>query len=309
MSKTALTKNLVLGSAAALIALAFGYFFRAFIDSPTFARFLIAAIVGIVFLAVFLIQSLLASNFWVSAAAVAVEVLALALFFFANFSLVLAVGVLSSAVILILAYYYGHSDMKSNVDINFLKTAKAVMAWSGMALAIFASFAYVSVLDLGDPVAAKKTLEAVIKPAEPIVAAYVPGFTTRSTIGQIAAKLLPPDLTLASDAVKSQFITELSARLSQTFGGFLGVKAMASDSVLDLIHRATISRLLNLSPFLQNLLLIATAILLFFFVKFVLFFADWLAVGLAYLFFQLLLKFGFFRFELQNVPKKIILLE
>ena len=309
MSKTVLVKNLTLGLAATLTAGVFGYLFANFIATGTLTSLISALVAGVFFLAAFLIQVLLSKNRGLTAVFVVASVLAMSAFFLGHFSLVLIAAVGIALVMFFLAYHNGQSELENNLDLRFIRASRVVMGLATMALAIFASFAYFASFDLKDPVAAKKNLEVLVRPVEPIISGYIPGFTARSSLIQIASRLIPEELRLASQETQNAFVQEFSTGLSQTLSNTFGVRVSPGDSVIDILYNGTIGRILSLSALAQSLVLIGVALAFFFLIKFALFFVDWLAVLLAWAVFKILLAARFFRFDLQNVPKKVIMLE
>lgn len=309
MSNNILLKVSALAIATAVSGAALGYFLKNFIAAPSVGSLVAALVVSVVFLAVFLLQTLLSPHFWVSAGSVLAGSLGAVIFFLSANPPLLAVGFLAMLGFLLAAYRSGKSELNNNLQIHFSKTSRIVMGFATMGLAIFASLVYVGSFDLKNPTAAKQNLEVLIRPAEPLVARYVPDFSSQNTLRQIAAKVLPAEFKLAPEAEKQQAITEVSSRLAQTVSNFAGVPVSASDRVIDIVYKATIGRILSLPPLAKTLLLIGFALVFFFFFKFLLFFVDWGAVLAGYGMFKALEAAGFFKIELQNVPKRVIVLK
>lgn len=260
-------------------------------------------------LSTFLLQTILAGDKRLSPLSIVLESLGMSAFFFGGFSVILAIGMLLGLSLFLMAYYAGASEIKNDLEIHFSKISRAVMRLATMGVALFASFAYVGSFNLKSPVDAKQKLEVLVKPVEPIVARYVPNFSSKSNLKEIAAQILPADLKLASETQKNEAIAQISSRLADTLTNSVGVRVAPMDRVIDILYKASIGRMLTLTPLLQNLILIVLGLIFFLFIKFLLLFVDWGATLLGYGFYALLKTFGFFKIELQNVPKRVIILE
>jgi len=309
LNKIILVKKISLGVLGCLAALVFGYFFANFIAVPETGSFVAVFLSSAIFLSVFLLQVTLATDLWLSPLFIVIEMIGISLFFLGSFSIVLLIGIIIGIGFLIAANYSGVSEVKNNLEIHFYRNSRIVMAFATMALALFASFAYVGSFDLKDPAAARKNLEVILRPTEPLVSRYVPNFSSLSTIKEIAAAILPAELKLAPADQRAEAIFQISTRLAESFSGFAGIPVIPNDRIIDIAYRATIGRILGLSPLAQTSVLVGLGVLFFFFIKFILFFVDLAAVGLSYGFYHLLKAFGFFRIEMQNVAKRVIVLE
>lgn len=305
---TAAIKKISLGVAGFVAALIFGYFFKMTIGSASTANLVGLLLSAILFLSAFLIQTVIGSDKFISPLFIVLEVLGISLFFFGNFSPVLLIGIISGLGLLITAYYQGGSEINNNLDIHFIKNSRIIMASATMALAIFVSFAYVGSFDIKNPVAAKKGLELVVNPLTPLVSGYIPGFSSQNTLKDIALAALPADFKLASPAQKADAVSQISTRLADTLSGAVGTSVFAGDRVIDIVYKATIGRLAGLSAVAQTGVLVLFGIVFFFMIKFALFFIDWAAVFTGFGIYKLLLAFGFFKIEVQNVPKRVIVL-
>ena len=90
--------------------------------------------------------------------------------------------------------------------------------------------------------------------------------------------------------------------------GVSNIIQQATDKSVNIFYDATVGRFLQLPDILQNVILFVVGIIIFLFIKFSLALVNWPATYLAYGLYRLLLKFGFFKIELQNRPQKVIVL-
>ncbi len=303
------SKKIALGIAGVCAALLFGYCFSGFIAAATAVSFLGVCASAALFLSLFLIQVMVAADVKTTMLFVVLEIAAISVFQIGNFSPVLGAGILAGAGFLIMAYYGGVSEIKSRLDIEFTKTSRVIMGSATLALALFASFAYVNSFDLKNPAAARKNLEVIIKPAEPIVSRYIPNFSTQNTLREIAAKMLPASERLSSPADQANTISQISVNLTDALAKLTGARIAPTDRVIDVVYKATLGKVVSLPPLTQTIVLIAFGVIFFFFIKFILFFVDWAAVGIGYGWYRLLKAAGFFAIEMQNVPKRVIVIQ
>jgi len=308
MEKPVMRKILVLEAATIATALLFGFLFRNFINAPALFPLILTAVGAIVFLAAFLLQTILVPNAKFATAATAISVFSMSLFLIGRGSPVFIVGAVIALALLISAYHSGQSDVKNNLTVRFWKIARLVSAAGTMAIAVFASLAYFSLFNPSDVNASKNALNVIINPLEPVIAGYLPGFTGKSTLLQIASRSLPAEFQLAPVDVKNQAINQVASNLAQAFSRVAGITVRNSDSFLDILYRASFGRLANLSPILQTLVMAAVALVFFFFIKFILFVVNWPAILLGFLVYRLLLASGFFKIELQDIRKESIIL-
>lgn len=308
MTKSKLIKTISLGVASAAFALIFALFFKSFLSLGGLTALIFLVLATVLFLAVFLIQTLLLDGFSTNAAIVLADCVLIALIFIGNFSFLILVSILAMGGLLLTGYHAARLELKNNLDIRFFKTSGYVLKYASSALAIFAVTTYIALLNLEDPQAAKAALEAIIKPVEPITAAYIPGFKITDPLTEISRKIMPAEVQSASPAKQSDFIKASSDRLADAIGGFVKTIISTKDSIVDVTYKATIAKLLKLTPFMRNLILAGAGLVSFFTLKFLLIFIDWLAILVGFGIYNLLWGAEFFKVELQSKTQKVIVL-
>ena len=304
---SAIAKKLGIGSAGVLAALLFGAVFSSFLASPSGLNLVWTLAVAAVFLAVFLLQTVLVDDTWMPILFTGAQVFAISLFLLRDPSPMLLLGGAICFALLVAASYFGKLEVRNNLTIHFPKISRVIMVYATMAIALFTSFAYVGSFHINDALETKKNLEVLIGPSEPLIGRYVPNFSSRNTIREIAAAILPSEFKLATPAQKAEAVAQISTRLSESFGGFTGVPVMASDRVIDIIYKATIGKILNYSSFTQSLFMIGFGILFVFFIKFLFLFVDWAAVLIGYVLYRLLKMLNFFKIEDREISKSVII--
>lgn len=306
--KIPLIKTISLAVVSAVFALIFGLFFKSFINLGGLSAAVFLLVTTTLFLAVFLIQTLLLDSFLVNLIITAIDAALIAIVFIGNFPILILAAAAVMAILLLAGYYAARLELKNNLDIRFFKTAGYVMKYASSALAIFAVITYLALLNLEDATAAKRVLASVIKPIEPITGAYIPGFTIDDPLTEISRKIMPNEIKSASSAVQTEFIRASSVRLAGAIEGFIKVSVVSSDSILDVFYKSTVAKLLKMGTFARNLILAGAGLLAFFMLKFLLVFVDWLATAIGFGIYRLLLGAEFFHIELQSKTKKTIVL-
>lgn len=302
-------KLIIFNSALIFSALIFGFLLKLFIGSGGLGSLVVLSLSGILLLAILITQALLSEKTWISVLFLSITALAPAIPFIASPSLILLAGVVICALFFINADHSGKFEMGAGLKINFPRIAKAVAGRASSGLAIFSIMAYLALFNFSDPNSIKKTLEVAVKPLEPIMSRYIPGFTVRDTVSQLATGLLPDDLKIAPANIRSQVIQEATTRLIGILGQYIKTPVQAGDKVIDIIYHATIGKILNYSPLVRNGILVVAGLVLFFLLKFVLILVNGLAIGLSFLLYQALLKAGILKIELRSIEKEVIVIE
>lgn len=303
------TKALFVASLPVISAFLFGVFLKNFISSAHLGIFLVTAATGLVFLATLIIFSILDSGWTVSLIDFALVSAAIAAPFAGRISMILLSGVAILFAMLCLSHRQTQFAIQNNLKVKFWHLAHISTNAASSGIAIFAILAYLSIFNFSDPASLKKTLEAAIRPMEPLFSQYIPNFTVRNTIAQIAASLLPDDLKLAPPEIKSQVIQQAADRLTVVLGNYIKIPVTAGDKVIDIVYKATLGKILNYSPLVRNLILVAAGFIIFLLLRFILIFVNWIAIALAFVIYRLLLSLKFFEIQLQSIDKEVIIIK
>ncbi|TSC82242.1 MAG: hypothetical protein G01um101419_625 [Parcubacteria group bacterium Gr01-1014_19] len=298
-------KVLSLAAVAVFASVVFSFLLKNFTNYAHWAGFLVASCGALLVLALLAIL-MLAQNRKIVWIALLLSALGMSTAFLANFSLILLIGSLISFVIFFWAYQGVQSDLSAALKLRIWRTTHMVISYASSGIAIFSIMAYLSLFDFSDQASLKKTLEVAVRPLEPIVSQYVPNFSVRSSILQLGAGLLPEDLRLAPPEVKSQLIQQAADRLSILLGNYVKIPVHAGDKIIDILYKATIGKMLNYSPVIRNGILIAVGFIIFLLLKFALIFANWIGTLLAFGFFKVLLRSGFFQIKKESIEKETI---
>lgn len=290
-------KIISLGALAVIFSAALGYFFRLFLggsDLGIFAIFLATAVLWVI---AFLFQVFFIDN-RSAAAIIFLQALVWGAIFWQSGAMTLLLPTLALlVVILFLAHRASSDEIKNAFQIRFGKIAFRAAARASTALAILVTVIYLDSIDFKGPVLAKRTLSAMLKPAEPIAARFLPGFKLEASLAQLASRL-------ASAEVQPQAAEQLTLLVKDWFG----VTAKPQDTVLDIVYRATVGKLLALPVYMQNIILAAVGILIFLTIKGFSFIINWLAVFLGFVGYEVLRSAGFYKISLESRSKEVIVL-
>ncbi|MDO8466638.1 MAG: hypothetical protein Q7S83_00670 [bacterium] len=302
-------KVLFITSLPVVSAFLFGVFFKNFISSAHLGIFVVAIVMGLVFLAAVIVFNILEGDWVISSVSSGLSAAAMTVSFLGSASMILFSGTLIAFCLIFFSNRRTQFSVQNNLKVKFWGMASTSASFASSGISIFAILAYLSLFNFSDPASLKKTLEVAIKPMEPIFSSYIPGFTIRHTITQIAASLLPDDLKLAPAEIKSQVIQQASDRLMVILGNYIKIPVSGGDKVIDIVYKATLGKILNYSPLVRNLILVAAGFIIFLLLKFILIFVNWLAIALAYGIYSLLLSLKFFEIQLQSIDKEVIVIK
>ncbi len=302
-------KVLTLIAVLIISAVLFGFLLKNFTNAASLPALLIASVAGLILLSLIIVFNILVADFRLAATGLFLCVLTSAIPFFGHSTVILFSGIALNFSILMYAYQNTRRNIRNSLTVQFWHTAHSVIGYASSGIGIFAILAYIALFNFSDPTSLKKTLEIAVRPLEPLFAQYIPNFSFRDPLEQIAARLLPDDLKLAPPEIKSQLIQQATSRLIGTLSGYIKIPIQAGDKIIDILYKSTIGKILNYSPLVRNLILVAAGLLIFLLLKFFLIFANWLGVLLAFVIYNALLKIKFFEIQLQSINKEVIVIK
>lgn len=267
-------KIAVLGFITAVFALIFGYTLSRLLSSadlPMTAVFIGAAVF---FLASSLLLTFFVHSVSVAVIVFAVSVLAIAAIFLKFFSGWLFLGSLLLFLFLLEAYLSGCNELKNTFKIKFFRAGRRTIGKASTALAIFVTIIYVLSFRLDDPAAIKSFIAASIRPVQPLI-----------------------------EQIYSQF-----SSFSQ-FAPASFIKLPSTPEITDLISKAAIAKLKSLPKIYRQLIAFSFGLLVFLTLKSLLFIINYLALFLAYVFYEILKSLGFFYIALESRAKEVIVVK
>src|SRR3989344_1087790 len=155
-------KTIALIAASALSAIIFAFLLKSVIALVSLSSVLLLVLGGAVFLAIFLMMTLL------------LNLVLIAVVGSFRPSLMLAGALVLAFLWMVQAYYGGRSELKNNLEIHFWQNGRAVISKASSALALFAVVLYLTTFNFNNPAVIKGYFVAMIQPIEPIMATYFP---------------------------------------------------------------------------------------------------------------------------------------
>lgn len=262
------------------------------------------------FLAVFLLQVLFVKSRNLLNIFILLESAAITVPFLPIFSWWLVSAWLAMVVFFWMAVRNGKDALENQVKIKFFQVERFVIPGALTALSLFISITYINFFFEGN-VVSKKSFQALLRPAVPVMSVYVPGFSFNMTMGKLAeaiaiaqlggqAELIPANqLSFAT----SQIISYLRAEAAP-----YGFTFRAGDKIIDTLYTYIVNKLEQLPKSIQAVVPIGFAFLLFLIVKGFAILIRWVAAIPAYFLYELALVTGFASLALESRSREIILL-
>src|SRR3989344_4459716 len=167
-------KTIALIAASALSAIIFAFLLKSVIALVALSSVLLLVLGGAVFLAIFLMMTLLLDSVWPVVGAVLLNLVLIAVVGSFRPSLMLAGALVLAFLWMVQAYYGGRSELKNNLEIHFWQNGRSVISKASSALALFAIILYLTTFNFKNPAVIKNYLTATMRPIEPIIAMSFP---------------------------------------------------------------------------------------------------------------------------------------
>lgn len=248
----------------------FGYALAHLFAGTSFEMLALAVVSGVVFLALFLIQALMANNFRILACIAAGESLAMLLAFYPDISAINGAAAVILLVLLLWAYFFGSREANNVFKIRLSQIGPVIVGRALTGLSIFVTIAYLGTVNFFEPAAARQFIFGLIKPVEPLTLSIVGGIMPGAT------------------------------------GALRESGLLSAESLTDIIYQSTAAKILLLPKLYKNLIMAAVGLLIFLTMKGLSPLIRILVVPLAFIFYRFLQAFGFFHIELESRSKEII---
>jgi hypothetical protein len=300
-------KIISLGTISVALMGIFAYFLSSFLAAGNLKILMFGLLAVCFWLILFSFQVFFMDSVQIAGLITFFEMGALGVFFLGQISLNILILILAALFgFLWWVYYGGVQERKNFFRIKYFRIALPAIAKASTLLAAFVAAVYLFSLKLDDPTASKKTLLALLKPMEPILANFLPGFRLESSLRSMAAGVLPAEAAVLPEAQRALVIDRTAQELSKQLGGLLGVKVNVQSKVIDIIYQATAGRLFQLPKIFQNLILFGVWLLIFLTIKAVLFIINWLALFIGFIISEILYSAGFYKITRESRSQEII---
>lgn len=314
-SGTVTLKIIILWVFGVITAFLFGWFLKDFFSSNNSSSLLISVIFAVVFLAIFLLQSFFVSEKGASAFIIFLESIAITLPFIGK-SLVILSFSLAIFSILYIANSRGRNEIENSLKINFWGVSKAILPKSIIAVSLlFGALTPLYLSSSGEkglPIS-PFLFKEIISSGNFLFNKFFPGFTTFSTIEEIATKTAitklnqVPDARLLSDSVKQQFIQQVISDFYQAISSYASFKVDPKLTVSDAFYEFAKEKFLKLSDQQKITVYAIFGILLFFSIEAVSWPIRIIISATAFIVFEILLALGFAQIVFEEKSKEIII--
>lgn len=271
-----------------LSAAAFGYSFSVL-------NLIGAAIAGLVFLAITVLQAFFIKSGMLSAAIIFGESIAAVIPFLTRPAGYSVSAVLCLFVFIWLGNMQGREQRLNQIKIRFFQIERIVSAKSLTALALFISIFYVSGVNLDDPSLLRGYVRSFIRPATPIAQKIInPAFSFDMTMKEFASLIsdqgVPPEQTL--NALRTAY----------------KVNFTNAETVADALYNYASDRIVKIPESVRAYTPFAAVLIVFLVAKSFTIFIQWAMAPVIYLIYELLMALGFARISLESRSREIIIL-
>jgi len=292
----------------------FAWFLNDFFNSNVINSLIISTVSVVLFLVIFLLQTLFVSERWPSIFIVFLESMAILLPFIGK-----SIMILSLIPIIFIFFYFSNSKgrniVNNSLKINFWNTSKAVLPKSIVAVALL--YGVITQLYLSTD----KSQQFPIPPflfneialsGNFLFEKIFPGITPSLTIEEIALKSAAaklnkvPDARLLSEPVKKQFLQQATADFYKTISSYISYDINPKLTIPDMLYQFTKEKFLKLSDQGRNIFYVVFGILVFFIFEAISWPLRILISFLAYIVFEVLLALGFGQIVFEERTKEII---
>lgn len=313
-------KITILATLGIALAFFFGYYLKVFFVAGDWNQFWIASLLALGFLIIFLLDVFFIKSLQWIAIVIFLESGALLAGFYDQFSKSLLAGALLAALILFLAHFSGHSEMKNLLKIKFWRVSKIVVPKALAAIALFVSIAYYAnlqgnVLGREDFFISRSSFEKIIAPSNPLIKKIVPEFDLSLSTGELINKLAQaqvegnPQAKILPEGAKKQLVAATTSDLEKKINDFLGTTLDTKAKVSDAIYGAMIKKVSGLSDESRGIFQIGLAALIFLTIIGFVLPIRWLVSSIAFLVYEILIALGFAFVSLEGRSKEIVLLK
>jgi|GEM_PF-1265366 len=253
-----------------------------------------------------------------AAALVSSLALAIPLFIFGKIPLI-PIGALAVFSIVMLAegVIFGKKEIDNSLKVSFSKFSGAVVGKALTVIALAASISY-GWHFTADDLFTDKFIDGIVSLSSPVVGYYAPGFTPEmkfSEFLEISARRAlagkdPIGFAVMPETLKRQQIDQTVENSRRALENNFAMEVDLEASVQDNFRKAAIDKLAGPARAVNpDHLSIAAAIVIFIFVRGVLWFFGWLAAALAFFVYQLLLATKFAEIYIESKTREMVILK
>lgn len=316
-----LPKVIGVGALGVILAGAMGYFLRAWLDfkgTDSLQPLLTFVLAIVVFLAVFVLQTLFLKSKAIVNSVIILESLALAAPFLGYFSWYVLAAWLLALLNFLNASFRGRSEMDNQLRIKFFRIKKPVVSRALTALSLFIALIYFNGPNAGaDFGISKQTIKSFLKPSEPILQrTLIKNFSfdmsmyqfVDAALGSQIAGKLGISAEAIPQAMRAPLINQGIAQLRAQLAPY-GINFRNNDTITDILYNYLSKLVVQIPETFRPLITIGGIFLVFLVFRSFGFLFHWAAGALSYVLYEAAMLSGFARLTLESRSREIILLK
>ena len=290
------------GLATVIVAGFFGYFLSASVGGLD--RFWILLGLGLVFVALCVLQILFIKDFWIFI------VIAMQSLIIGFFSKVTLIGLGVFILVMLWAVWRGRGVALQGLKIDLSSINRAITPIIITAFSLLIAFVYTPTLISADLTVGQPVVVSIFSPALPFLESYVPGIsldmTMRNFLKAASGSLLPKEINALPQEERNTIIAQSEGQLLESLSNTFGIKVSARDSLSNIAVRAINAQLLKIPESYRQYIDLGFGLLVFLTIKGFGFIFVYVVYLLALLIYGLLRITNFISIVTEKVDKEII---
>lgn len=277
--------------------------------------YLLGGFISLVFLSVILVlQSFFIKGLDKLFVAACLESVAGGGFFYANFSGVFVIIIVTLVAILVKSSFDVKRELETSLKIRFWKICKISLSGNIPALLLF----FLALLFIkGNFFTEINFTNFILKPTSPIIVAYLPGFEPNKNTKEFITQILVNNFTeiekqtlgKLSPAVRNQVITDLVNKFSTNLENSIGSIIDLNKPISTNIYTAIISAYNGLTGNSRIFAIIIGVISIYYLIASVMFILYLPIAFIVYIFYGIILTTGFALVQLESRSREVIVLK
>lgn len=299
----------ILGAAALLLAIVFGYTFSVFTTGASYFYLLTASVAALLFLVVFLLQTILVSDHKTVALLIFLETLGMSLPLLRRPSIWLLPVSLTVFLLLYWSYLGGRYGLTNMLKISFIKLRYYVLTIAAAAIVLFMVSNYL-ILFGQQPSVSEKAVNFIARPLLPLIGRFLPDFSFDKSVAAVfelvTYRVYEKEINQLPLPEQSQFIKSTVLELKKSVDKATDIRLGLDENIIAASHRVINALLARSLERLRGTALFVFGLLLFLVVSSGTYFINLLVSFLAWLIFKLLLAKGLVYTTFKNIKQEII---
>lgn len=314
-----LVKIIILAIIGIIFSFFFGYFLKLFIIENRWDFFISSFSFALGFLTIFFLNVFFIKNFSRSALIIFLESLAFLSVFYDWLSPKIIGAAFLSFLILLWGDYAGKEELKNMLKIKFWRVGKKVLPKAITALALFSSFASITVASVGGEkfFISQQTFDKIVSPIfeMKLLKNFFPEFDFSLPVGELINNLARnqveqhPQAKLLPESAKQQLISQSAKELEEKISDFVGKPINLKSTFSEAIYDAMVYKFIQLPAEVKNIIPFGVAAIIFLTIIGFILPIRWLVSFLAFLIYEICLALGFSNLALESRSREIIVLK